>query len=111
MGSPLQQLEAEVVAIVLVTADAAHSDLIAEEIGWAIEQNKGILGLRLDEHAPLPPALYAAGAEVLDASDEIDLAYLPRAIATAVLGARVLELAAVRGSGMGVPCRRPTGPR
>lgn len=111
VGSPLQQLQAAVVAIVLVTPDAAESELIAREIGWAIDQNKGILGLRLDEHAPLPPALYAAGAEVLNADDDVDLAYLPRAIAAAVRGARVLEMAASRGSGLGAPCRRPTGPR
>ncbi len=111
VGSPLQQLQAAVVAIVLVTSHAASSDLIARDIGWAIEQNKGILGLRLDQHATLPPALYTAGAEVLDASDKIDVAYLPRAIAAAVRGARVLEMAASRGSGMGVACRRPTGSR
>lgn len=110
VGSPLQQLQAAVVTIVLVTADAARSDLVAREIGWAIDQNKGILGLRLDEGATLPPELYTAGAEVLNADDEIDVAYLPRAIAAAVRGARVLEMAASRGSGMGVPCRRPTGP-
>lgn len=111
VGSSLQQLQAAVVTVVLVTAEAAGSDLVAQEIDWAIEQNKGVVGLQLDPHAELPPALYAAGAEVLDSGDKIDIAYLPKAIAAAVRGARVLELAARRGSGMGAPCQRPTGPR
>jgi len=111
VGSSLQQLQAAVVTIVLVTADAADSDLVAREIDWAIAQNKGILGLRLDEHATLPPSLYDAGAEVLDASNAIDVAYLPRAIDAAVRSAQLLEMAASRGSGTGAPCQRPTGPR
>ena len=111
VGSSFQQLQAAVVTVVLVTADAAESELIAQEIDWAIEQNKGIVGLRLDEEATLPLALYAAGAEVLNPSDDIDVAYLPKAIAAAVRGARTLEMAARRGSGMGAPCHRPTGPR
>jgi len=111
VGSSLQQLQAAIVTVVLVTTQAADSELIAQEIEWAIEQNKGILGLRLDEEATLPPALYAAGAEVLDPSNDSDVAYLPKAIEAAVRGAQVLEMAARRGSGMGAPCRRPTGPR
>ena len=111
VGSSLQQLQAAVVTVVLVTANAAESLMIAQEVDWAIEQNKGILGLRLDERAEMPSALYAAGAEVLNPADATDVAYLPNAIAAAVRGARVLEMAIQRGSGTGAPCHRPTGPR
>ncbi|MDX6707227.1 MAG: hypothetical protein QOI48_3073 [Solirubrobacteraceae bacterium] len=111
VGSPLQQLQAATVAIVLVTTAAADSAAVAREIEWAIEQNKGIVGLRLDADAAMPHSLYAAGAELLDISSARDLAYLPGAIDAAARSAKLLELAASRGSGSGAPCHRPTGPR
>jgi len=109
VGTPLQQLQAATTALVLITADAERSESIAREIAWAIEAGKGIVGLRLDREAPTPPSLYEAGAEVLDAQEAADIAYLPRAIDSAVRSARLLELAASHGSGSGAPCARPTG--
>lgn len=109
VGSPLQQLQAASVALVLVTADAEASDAVAREIGWAIEQGKGIVGLKLEPEAQIPRALWNAGAEVLDAREPADLNYLPRAIDASVRGARLLELAASRGTGSGGSCARPRG--
>ncbi|HEX8105454.1 MAG TPA: hypothetical protein VF533_22760 [Solirubrobacteraceae bacterium] len=108
VGSPHQQLQAASAALVLITADAEASATIAEEIEWAIEQSKGLVGLRLDPTAAIPRALFDAGAEVLDARRDDDVGYLPRAIDTAVQSAKLLEQAAIRGSGLGAPCARPT---
>jgi hypothetical protein len=110
VGSPLQQLQAAVVTLVLVTENATNSELVAQEIDWAIEQHKGVVGLRLDRDAEVPPRLFDAGAEILDASDSGDIAYLSKAIDAAIRGARLLEMAATRGSGSGAVCQRPTGP-
>jgi hypothetical protein len=110
VGSTLQQLQAATVAVVLVTPGSAGSKAIAQEIAWAIEQNVGIVGLRLDKNAAVPESLFDAGAEVLDAGQTADLAYLPRAMDAAVRSAKLLEQAAQRGSGTGAPCRRPARP-
>jgi hypothetical protein len=107
VGSPLQQLQAASAALVLITAEAEASDVIAREIAWAIEQGKGIVGLRLEPGARTPRALYDAGAEVLDAHEPSDLEYLPRALDASVRGAKLLELAASQGTGSGGPCARP----
>ncbi len=109
VGSPLQQLQAAAAALILVTAEAEASEAIAREIAWAIEQGKGIVGLRIESDARTPRALYDAGAEVLDAHVPSDLEYLPRAIDASVRGAKLLELANSRGTGSGGPCARPGG--
>lgn len=111
VGSALQQLQAATAAVVLVTAQTAGSETVAREVSLAIEQNKGLVGLVLDEGARVPSALYDAGAEILDARQPEDLSYLPRAIDAAIRSAKLLEQAAQRGSGTGAPCQRPTGPR
>lgn len=111
VGSPLQQLQAASAVLVLMTAAAEASEAIELEIAWAIEQGKGIVGLKIESDAQTPRALYDAGAEVLDAQAPSDVEYLPRAIDASVRGARLLELAASRGTGSGGPCARPGGQR
>lgn len=107
VGSPLQQLQAASAAIILITPAAAVSEAVALEIAWAIEQGKGIVGLTIEPRAQAPRGLYDAGAEVLDIDVPSDIEYLPRAIEASVRGAKLLELAAGRGTGSGGPCARP----
>jgi hypothetical protein len=106
VGSALQRVEAADVTVVLVTA--VVSDIMVAEIAHTIRKDKGLLAVRRDPAVPIPDALYAAGAEVLDWTDAEDVEYLPRALAAAERGARVLAAAVTRGSGSGAPCARPT---
>jgi hypothetical protein len=106
-----QQLQASRVTLVLLTPESSESEYIKREIAWSLENAKGIVGLRLDPAAGVPAELFESGAEVLDWWDKEDLDYLPPAIELAQRGARVLELAAQRGTGAGAHCARPAKER
>ncbi len=105
VGSALQRVEAADVTVVLVTA--AVSNIVVAEVAHTIQKDKGLVAVRRDPSVPIPDVLYDAGAEVLVWTDANDVEYLPRALAAAERGARVLAAATTRGSGSGAPCARP----
>ena len=91
-----EQLAGTSVTVVLIGADTAKSDWVANEIKWSLEKGNGILGIRLEDAGQTPQALIECGAEVItwephEFASAIERAALAsgrtRAIATTAPGA------------------------
>lgn len=101
-----QQLQAsEAVVVAFGRTQGSHD--VEREIEWSYEDAKGIVGVRFEQDAPVPAALYDAGAEILDWSDGDDRDRLGGAIRAATQGAELMERARKAGTGSGARCARP----
>jgi hypothetical protein len=69
------QIKGSSATIVLIGAHTADSDWVPKEIAWSLDKNppNGLLGIRIDTSAEIPPALTEAGAEILDWSTPADV--------------------------------------
>jgi hypothetical protein len=98
-------------ATVVIFGIGPADDQVQDEIEWASELDKGLIGVRIDEEAPTPELLFEAGAEILNWADDDDRARLAGAIRAAKRGAELMERARKQGSGLGASCARPRPPR
>lgn len=64
-----EQITGSSATVVLIGKDTADSDWVAKEIQWSIEKGNGIVGVKLDPDAPVPPGLEDCGAEILQWSE------------------------------------------
>lgn len=61
-----EQLSGTSVTVVLIGKNTATSDWVADEVKWSLEKGNGVLGIKLESGAGVPPALAACGAEIMD---------------------------------------------
>jgi hypothetical protein len=96
------QIKGTSVTVVLIGAATAASAWVNKEIAWSLskEPANGLLGIVIDPRATIPPALLAAGAEVIDWTKPNDVQEFEQAIERAALAAaRGPAISASTGSG------------
>ena len=64
-----EQITGSSATVVLIGKDTADSDWVAQEIQWSLEKGNGIVGVKLDPDAAIPPGLDECGAEILEWSE------------------------------------------
>src|SRR5947209_9767408 len=52
-----EQITGSSATVVLIGKDTADSDWVAQEIQWSLEKGNGIVGVKLDPDAAIPPGL------------------------------------------------------
>ena len=60
-----EQLSGTSVTVVLIGKNTSESDWVADEVKWSLEKGNGVLGIRLERAATIPPLLSECGAEVV----------------------------------------------
>jgi hypothetical protein len=84
-----EQLAGTSVTVVLIGRGTAASNWVADEVAWSLEKGNGLVGIRLDPDADIPPALADAGAEILVWDRPEDVAAFGGAIERAATASRV----------------------
>ena len=79
-----EQIKGSSATIVLIGSNTADSDWVDKEIEWTREAGHGVIGIRIDPHAPIPDGLKEAGAEILDWSTPEDVQQFDLAIERAI---------------------------
>jgi len=79
-----EKIKGSSATIVLIGAQTADSDWVEKEIEWSREAGKGVIGIRIDENAPIPDALNDCGAEILDWFEPEDVQQFDAAIERAI---------------------------
>lgn len=98
-----EQIHGTSVTVVLIGQNTADSDWVENEVRWSLEKDSpsGILGIRLEDGARVPPILRECGAEIIDwAPHEFE-----QAIERTAEAAGRAKIAA-RGPGGGSTCIR-----
>lgn len=91
-----EQLRNTSVTIVLIGANTAKSDWVADEVQWSLEKGNGILGIKLGTARAVPQALTDCGAEIINWNPHEFAAAIDRA---ALAAGRAKAIAASAGTG------------
>lgn len=81
-----EQLKGTSATIILIGKDTAQSKWVKREIEWSREKGNGLVGVRIEEGAPVPEGLIDAGAEILDWAKPADVQEFGPAVERAILG-------------------------
>lgn len=83
-----EQIDGSSATIVLIGSETADSDWVEKEIQWSRDDDKGIIGIRIDPNARIPNALVDAGAEILNWYKPEDVQAFNAAIERAIKGTK-----------------------
>jgi len=83
-----EQITGSSATIVLIGSHTAASEWVDKEINWSREKGNGLLGIRIDPDAEIPPGLTDAGAEILNWYKPEDVREFPHAIERAITATR-----------------------
>jgi hypothetical protein len=80
-----EQLKGTSATIIFLGKDTAKSEWVNREIEWSREKGNALVGVRIDEGAPVPEGLTAAGAEILDWAKPADIHEFGPAVERAIM--------------------------